>query len=60
MFHEDGRTDGRIEGQTNITKLVDAFRNFAKAPIDVIFVLQVHEKLNHKNFIDGFVQNNFN
>ena len=29
---EDGRTDGKTEKQTQTTKLVVAFRNFAKAP----------------------------
>jgi hypothetical protein len=28
LFHADGRTDGR----TDMTKLIVAFRNFAKAP----------------------------
>jgi len=28
LFHVDGRTDGR----TDMTKLIVAFRNFAKAP----------------------------
>ena len=28
MFHSDGRTDG----QTEMTKLIVAFRNFANAP----------------------------
>ena len=28
----DGRTDGRSEGQTDMTKLIIAFRNFANAP----------------------------
>jgi hypothetical protein len=30
VFHEDGRTDGEKEGQTDMTKLTAAFRNFAK------------------------------
>ena len=57
------RTDGQMdwtEGKTDMTKLIDAFRNFAKAPKNVIFVLHVYKKLDHKTFIDGFVQNNFN
>jgi hypothetical protein len=32
MFHADGGTEGRRDGQRNTTKLVVAFRNFAKAP----------------------------
>jgi hypothetical protein len=28
----DGRTDRRIDGQTDMTKLIVAFRNFANAP----------------------------
>jgi hypothetical protein len=56
LFHEDGQKDR----QTDMTKLVDSFRNFAKASKNVMFVLHVYEKLNHENFIDGFVQNNFN
>jgi hypothetical protein len=31
VFHEDGRTDGENEGQTDMTKLTAAFRNFAKS-----------------------------
>jgi hypothetical protein len=32
LFHEDGQTDGRTGGQIDMTKLIVAFRNFAKAP----------------------------
>jgi hypothetical protein len=31
LFHAGGRTDGQI-GQTDMTKLTVAFRNFANAP----------------------------
>jgi len=31
LFHADGRTDGQTDRRTNMTKLSDAFRNFAKA-----------------------------
>jgi len=31
LFHADGQTDGLIEGQTDIKKLICAFRNFANA-----------------------------
>ena len=31
MFHADGRTDGK-DGQTDMTKLLVVFRNFATAP----------------------------
>ena len=30
VFHEDGRTDGEKEEQTDMTKLITVFRNFAK------------------------------
>ena len=32
LFHADGRTDRQIYGRTDMTKLILAFRNFAKAP----------------------------
>jgi hypothetical protein len=34
LFHADGQrwTEGRIDGQTDITKLTVALRNFANAP----------------------------
>jgi hypothetical protein len=57
------RTAGQMdvtEGKQDMTKLVEAFRNFSKAPKNVIFVLHVYEKLNQQHFIDGFIQNNFN
>ena len=30
-YHTDGRTDGRTGGETDMTKLIVAFRNFANA-----------------------------
>jgi len=36
LFHADGRTDWRTDSQTDMTKLVIAFRNFANAPINFI------------------------
>jgi hypothetical protein len=32
FFHVDERTDGRMDRQTDMTKLLVAFRNFANAP----------------------------
>jgi hypothetical protein len=32
LFHADRQTDGRTEGQTDMTKLTVTFRNFANAP----------------------------
>ena len=32
MLLADRRTDGRAEGQKDMTKLIVAFRNFANAP----------------------------
>jgi len=32
LFHADGRTNGRMERQTDMTKLKVAFRSFANAP----------------------------
>jgi len=32
LFHKDRRTDGRMEGQTDMTKLIVTFRNFSNAP----------------------------
>jgi len=32
FFHADGRTNCWRDGQTDMTNLVVAFRNFAKAP----------------------------
>jgi len=32
LFHTDRRTDGRTDKETDMTKLIVAFRNFAKAP----------------------------
>jgi hypothetical protein len=42
----DGRTDGQTERQTNMTKLIVAFRNFAKAhkSADVRIKIQVFIK----------------
>jgi len=31
-FFPYGRTDGRADGQTDMTELIVAFRSFAKAP----------------------------
>ena len=36
MFHVDGRTDRGIERQTDITKLMVAFSNFANAPTKLL------------------------
>jgi len=35
LFHADGRTDEQTGRQTDMTKLIDAFRNFADAPKNV-------------------------
>jgi hypothetical protein len=32
LLHADGRTDKRTDGQTDMMKLIVAFRNFANAP----------------------------
>jgi threonine dehydratase len=32
VFHADRRTDGRVDGQTDMTKLIGAFHKFASAP----------------------------
>jgi len=32
LFHADGRTDGQTGRQTDMTKLILAFRNFVNAP----------------------------
>ena len=32
VFHVDRRTNERTEGETDMTKLIVAFRKFAKAP----------------------------
>jgi len=32
LFHADGRTNGRKDRRTDMTKLIAAFRNFANAP----------------------------
>ena len=32
LFHADGRTDAPTDRQADMTKLIVAFRNFAKAP----------------------------
>jgi hypothetical protein len=32
LFHADGRTDRQTDKQAGLTKLIFAFRNFAKAP----------------------------
>jgi len=32
LFNAEGRTDKRTEGQTDMTKLIVVFRNFANAP----------------------------
>jgi len=32
LFHANRRTDGRKDGQTDMTKLIVAFQDFAKAP----------------------------
>jgi hypothetical protein len=36
-FHAKGRTDGRMERQTDMTKLIVAFRSFANAPKNLLF-----------------------
>jgi hypothetical protein len=37
LFHADGRMDERAGRQTDMTKLIVAFRNFAKAPKTAVF-----------------------
>jgi len=32
LFHADGRTDRRTDGQKDMTKLIVAFRKFVNAP----------------------------
>jgi hypothetical protein len=32
LFHVDGSTHRQMDGRTDMTKLIVAFRNFAKAP----------------------------
>jgi len=51
LFREDGRRDGRTGGQTDMTKLIVAFRNFANPP--KITVLQKCD--NHCNDVAMFV-----
>ena len=38
LFHRKGRTDGQTDRQTDMTKLIVVFRNFAKAPASVLTV----------------------
>jgi hypothetical protein len=35
LFHADGRTVGWTDRQTDMTKLIVAFHNFANAPKDI-------------------------
>ena len=37
LFHVERQTDGRTDRQTDMTKLIVAFRNSANAPKDVLF-----------------------
>jgi hypothetical protein len=50
MFHAEEQTDGRTNGQTHMTKLIVAFRNFAKAPViaEISLVNQAAWKLKAK------------
>ena len=47
LFYMKGRTGGRTDGQTDKTKLIVAFRNFAKAPEHVLFE---HKKIKLLNY----------
>jgi len=38
LIHVDGRTDGQMEGQTDILKLIGGFVGFVKAPVSHKFL----------------------
>jgi hypothetical protein len=41
LFHADRQTEGRTDGQTDVMKLIVAFRNFANALKTGIFAAAV-------------------
>jgi hypothetical protein len=44
LFHaEGGQTDRRTDGQTDMTRLIVAFRNFANAPENLVGILQTYD-----------------
>jgi hypothetical protein len=40
LFHADGRRNGRTDTQTDMTKLIVAFRNFANSPKNSTLLLR--------------------
>ena len=44
MFHADGSTEGQTDGETNMTTLIVAFRNFANVPKRVLEVQTYTER----------------
>ena len=51
LSHTNGRIDGWTEGQTDMSQLIVAFRNFAKAP--KIVYIQYDNKMKRMNKIWG-------
>ena len=54
LFHEDGRTDG----ETDMTKLIVAFRNFVKVPKTDTPILVMRTTINFEAFLLHFGGNN--
>jgi hypothetical protein len=42
LFHTDGRTDRQKDRQTDMTKLIATFRNFANAPQTADSFYRIH------------------
>jgi hypothetical protein len=54
------RTDRQTDRQTDITKLIITFRNFAKAPKTALQVMVQHTELGHSiKVLNGYFQNAF-
>jgi hypothetical protein len=59
LFHAGGRAGGRTDRQTDMTKLTDAFRNFAKAPRNERKIAHCRQNAEVVNAKDGDIYSTF-
>ena len=53
LFHADRRTDGRTDGRTDMMILIVVFRNFAKAPKNILSETFLTQRVTERDIINN-------